>query len=308
MTHRGPFQPLLFCDSVIPWFCLSADLAGGQHLPWEAAAERSPRMTAPEGAWAAQPPQPPRQDPLQNFASEPPSSAVPARVAEAQLFCGASEPFVRRVLGRTWAVTHRLSYCHSITDFSFILEWTRHIACGKKYWCKLQNVSIQHNEQCLLRRWWEGAVLAEEEMLGQPRWAHLWPLNPACLLWQQNPSCFQKTIKNTGRGTMWWAAEADTALVPTSRLLRIPQPRPLRSPGLSGEKARQPPAPRSSIWSFSPVSSNSTFQPLCLRGVFADRTELLVANTLFIVIECLVITLYIFSILKLKPFTSRNRC
>lgn len=59
---------------------------------------------------------------------------------------------------------------------------------------------------------------------------------------------------------------------------------------------------------FIPVSSNTTFLPLCLSRVSADRTELLVANTLFIVIECLVITLYIFSILKLKPFTSRNRC
>lgn len=134
--------------------------------------------------------------------------------------------------------------------------------------------------------------------------AQLRPLYPPCLPWQQNPTCFRKTSKNMGRGIVWWDAKANTtAPVPTSR---IP---PATTPVLPGGKAQQHPAPSFSIWRvFSPVSSNSSFLPLCLSGVFADRTELLLANTLFIVIECLVITLYIFSILKLKPFTSRNRC
>lgn len=280
---------------------LFVDLAGGQHLPWEPAEwlwSSSREVSRDNGyrgnlglSWAA--PAAPTSGASAGLCfaiSELPISAFPACMAEAHLFCRASDLFVCKTLGRTCSVVHS-PYCYFVSDFPFSLEWTRFTAHRKKPTGSSRKMSASSKMHNIC---WggdgRGAVLAKT--IGAAGPLRLW--YPPYLLWHQNQTSFQNTSKNTGRGKAWWDAKANTTSHEPASACSPQQWLPSLLGSIRGKGTAASYSKFQYFEFFSLVSINSTFLPLCLSRVFADRTELLLANTLFIVIECLVITLYIF--------------
>lgn len=131
----------------------------------------------------------------------------------------------------------------------------------------------------------------------KPGWARHHPLYPPVVT---NPSCFQKSSRARDAVKRW----RQQSIIDTHKLAGVlSQQWSLWFKG----KEQQHLSPISVFWCFPPSFQQFPFSAaLPLQG-FCWQNRMLVANTLFIVIECIVIMLYsFFSFLKLNLFAIRK--
>lgn len=131
---------------------------------------------------------------------------------------------------------------------------------------------------------------------------HLW--------WQIHP-VFRS---QAGRGMVSRDEDSRASLILRRWLVCVSQQKSLCSLEWSTGKAQQHLSPISVFWCFPPILQQLHFS--AGLPLFCWQNRMLVGNTLFIVIECLVIMLWVFlflgffffSFLKLNLFAIRNRC